>query len=160
MNLRKRDANKRNKSLPLWIFSNRTYIRHYLFLFKQKLRHWLNSNNNKNELDNLKRIYFYRILHATAIHLVNQYAYYVAANGFIALEWTRPSACQTAIPGDRPFELCARARLRVCIQSLNEIYVWNARSTHTNVSLNFECILGLRHLFTIMFHPISIDVSK
>lgn len=54
---------------------------------------------------------------------VLQYAYYVAGNGFIALEWTRPSACQMAIPGDRPFELCARARLRVCIQSPREIYI-------------------------------------
>lgn len=70
--------------------------------------------------------------------IVLQYAHYVATNGFIALEWTRPSACQAAIPGDRPFELCARARLRVCIQSPHEIYVCPACLPHTNISMNFD----------------------
>lgn len=70
--------------------------------------------------------------------IVLQYAHYVATNGFIALEWSWPSACQAAIPGDRPFELCARARLRVCIQSPHEIYVCPACLPHTNISMNFD----------------------
>lgn len=67
-----------------------------------------------------------------------RYAHYVVTNGYIASEWRRSSACQAAIPGDRPFELCARARLRVCIQSTRKIYVCPACLLHTNVSMKVD----------------------
>lgn len=67
-----------------------------------------------------------------------EYAHYIATNGFIASQWTWPSACQMAIPGDRPFELCAWAR----IQSPRKIYL-RGRSQHTNVSLNIVALISV-----------------